>query len=95
MIFAGRTWNGASATGGKSAGSDSWRELTVVIPVLNSWQLIASLALCMGIGTPSHAQAIQPVPPTPVDIKKVELGGTPWNPQRDQINRSTNGIKQR
>ena len=39
----------------------------------------------MGIGTPSHAQAVQPVPPTPIDIKKVELGGTPWNPQWDQI----------
>jgi hypothetical protein len=39
----------------------------------------------MGIGTPSHAQAIQPVPPTPIDVKKVELGGTPWNPQWDQI----------
>jgi hypothetical protein len=39
----------------------------------------------MGIATPSHAQAIQPVPPTPIDVKKVELGGTPWNPQWDQI----------
>ena len=39
----------------------------------------------MGIGTASHAQAVRPVPPTPIDIKKVELGGTPWNPQWDQI----------
>jgi hypothetical protein len=39
----------------------------------------------MGIGAPSHAQAIRPVPPTPIDIQKVELGGTPWNPQRGQI----------
>jgi len=39
----------------------------------------------MAIGTPSHAQAIQPVPPTPIDVKKVELGGTAWNPQWDQI----------
>jgi hypothetical protein len=39
----------------------------------------------MGIGTSSHAQAVQPVPPTPIDVKKVELGGTPWNPQWDQI----------
>ena len=53
--------------------------------MLNTWWSIASLALCMGLGTPSHAQAIQPVPPTPIDIKKVELGGTPWNPQWDQI----------
>jgi len=55
------------------------------IHALHTWWLIASLAFCMGIGTPSHAQAIQPVPPTPIDIKKVELGGTPWNPQWDQI----------
>ena len=55
------------------------------VPVLNSWCSIATLALWLGIGTPSHAQAIQPVPPTPIDIKKVELGGTPWNPQWDQI----------
>ena len=55
------------------------------IPVLNRWWSIASLALCMGIGTSSRAQVIQPVPPTPIDIKKVELGGTPWNPQWDQI----------
>jgi hypothetical protein len=53
--------------------------------VLNTWWSIASLALCIEIGTPSHAQAIQPVPPTPIDIKKVELGGTPWNPQWDHI----------
>jgi hypothetical protein len=59
--------------------------VTSHIHVLNTWWSIASLALCVGIGTPSHAQAIQPVPPTPIDIKKVELGGTPWNPQWDQI----------
>jgi hypothetical protein len=57
----------------------------VGIPLLNKRWLIASLALCMGMVTPLHAQAIQPVPPTPVDIKKVELGGTPWNPQWDGI----------
>jgi hypothetical protein len=53
--------------------------------LLNTWWSIASLALCVGIGTPAHGQAVQPVPPTPIDIKKVELGGTPWNPQWDQI----------
>jgi len=57
----------------------------VGIPLRNTWWSIASLALCIGIGTRSHAQAIQPVPPTPIDIKKVELGGTPWNPQWDLI----------
>ena len=54
------------------------------IPLLNTWRLIPSLALCVGIVTPLHAQAIQPVPATPVDVKKVELGGTPWNPQWDR-----------
>jgi hypothetical protein len=56
----------------------------VGIPVLKTWS-IASLALCMEIGTPSHGQAIRPAPPTPIDIQKVELGGTPWNPQWDRI----------
>ena len=55
------------------------------ISALNTSWFIASLVLCMGIATPSHAQAIQPIPPTPIDVKKVELGGTPWNPQWDQI----------
>ncbi len=55
------------------------------ISALNTSRFIASLVFCMGIATPSHAQAIQPVPPTPIDVKKVELGRTPWNPQWDQI----------
>jgi hypothetical protein len=46
---------------------------------------IVSLAFFMGIATASHAQATKPAPPTPIDVKKVELGGTPWNPQWDQI----------
>ena len=53
--------------------------------MLNTRRSIASLALCVGMSTPSHAQAIQPVPPTPIDIKKVELGGTPWNPEWDRV----------
>ena len=46
---------------------------------------IVSLAFFMGIATGSHAQTTKPAPPTPIDEKKVELGGTPWNPQWDQI----------
>jgi hypothetical protein len=46
---------------------------------------IVSLVFFMGIATASHAQATKPAPPTPLDLKKVELGGTPWNPQWDQI----------
>ena len=52
---------------------------------LNTSWFIASLVFCMGIATPSQAQTIQPVPPTPIDVKKGELGGTPWNPQWDEI----------
>ena len=64
---------------------DSWRRLNEGIPLINTWRLIASLALCMGVVAPLHAQALQPVPPTPIDMKKVELGATPWNPQWDGI----------
>ena len=46
---------------------------------------IVSFVLFMGIATASHAQATKPAPPTPIDEKKVELGGMPWNPQWDQI----------
>ena len=49
-----------------------------------SW-LMVSLLLCMGIATPSSAESTKPAPPTPIDEKKVELGGTPWNPQWDEI----------
>jgi hypothetical protein len=49
-----------------------------------SW-LTVSLVLCTGIAPPAHAQATQAVPPTPIDVKKVELGGMPWNPLWDQI----------
>lgn len=46
---------------------------------------IANLILFLGIATALHAQATKPAPPTPIDEKKVELGGTPWNPQWDQF----------
>jgi hypothetical protein len=47
--------------------------------------LIVSLIFFAGIATTSHAQATKPAPPTPIDEKKVELGGTAWNPQWDQV----------
>jgi hypothetical protein len=47
--------------------------------------LIVSLAFFVGIATASPAQVTKSAPPTPIDEKKVELGGTPWNPQWDQI----------
>jgi hypothetical protein len=46
---------------------------------------IVSLVFFMGIAIPSRAQATKPAPPTPIDEKKVELGGIPWNPHWDQI----------
>jgi hypothetical protein len=57
----------------------------VSISALNILWFTASLVFCLGIATPSHSQAIRPVPPTPIDVKKGELGGTPWNPQWDEI----------
>ena len=46
---------------------------------------IACLTFCMAVPTASHAQAVKSAPPTPIDVKKVELGRTPWNSQWDQI----------
>ena len=46
-------------------------------PALKTLWFMVSLVFCIGMGTLSYAQAIQPVPLTPIDIKKVELGGTP------------------
>ena len=46
---------------------------------------VVSLLFFIGMATSLHAQATNPAPATPIDEKKVELGGTPWNPQWDQI----------
>jgi hypothetical protein len=46
---------------------------------------IVRLIFFIGIATTLHAQATKPAPPTLIDEEKVELGGTPWNPQWDQI----------
>jgi hypothetical protein len=71
----------ASPAGGP--GRELWARRSISAPKI-SW-FIASFVFCMGIATASPAQAIQPVPPTPIDMKKVELGGTAWNPQWDPI----------
>ncbi len=47
--------------------------------------LMVSLVFFIAIATASHAQATKSAPPTPIDEKKAKLGGTPWNPQWDQI----------
>jgi len=55
------------------------------ISALKTSLFTVSLVFFTGIPPASSAQAIKPAPPTPIDVKKVELGGTPWNPQWDQI----------
>jgi len=52
---------------------------------MNKISAIVGLAVVMGIAIASPAQATKPAPPSPIDEKKVELGGIPWNPQWDQI----------
>jgi len=64
---------------------DSCRRLNLSISALKTSWFVASLLFCLGIATASHAQSVTPAPPTPIDVKKVELGGTPWNPLWDQI----------
>jgi hypothetical protein len=46
---------------------------------------IVTLVFFAAIMTASQAQSTKPVPPTPIDEKKVELGRAAWNPQWDQI----------
>jgi len=46
---------------------------------------IVKLIFFMGIAIASHTQATKSAPPTPIDVKKVELGGMPWDAQWDQI----------
>ena len=47
--------------------------------------LLASFVFFMGITMASHAQTTKSAPPTPIDEKKVELGGTAWSPEWDKI----------
>jgi hypothetical protein len=72
-------------------GKPNWRirhgsasERVSISALTPSWFLV-SFVLCTGIAAPSQVQVVKPAPPTPIDVKKVELGGTPWNPQWDQI----------
>jgi hypothetical protein len=39
----------------------------------------------MGVASALHGQTTKSAPPTPIDEKKVELGGTAWNPEWDKI----------
>jgi hypothetical protein len=46
---------------------------------------IVTLVFLMGMPNASQAQTTKSAPPTPIDEKKVELGGKAWDPQWDQI----------
>src|SRR6476660_5251390 len=54
------------------------------IPALKTL-LIGSFVFCVTIVATLQTQTTKPAPPTPVDKKKVELGGSPWDPEWDQI----------
>ena len=49
-----------------------------------AWFVVV-LVFFAGIAMTSRAQMTKPAPPTPIDEKKGELGGTTWNPQWDEI----------
>ncbi len=46
---------------------------------------VMGLVFLTAVTTVALGQETKPAPPTPIDEKKVELGGNPWNPQWDQI----------
>jgi hypothetical protein len=61
------------------------RTVKTSMSALRTSLFIGSLVLFMARATTSPAQAAKPAPPTPIDLKKAELGGRPWNPEWDQI----------
>jgi hypothetical protein len=87
MIFAVKSWGAELPRDGwqRNGSIGSGGPVNMSMPALKTPWFIGGLLFCMGIATTSPAQAVKPVPPTPIDIKKVELGGTPWNPTWDQI----------
>jgi hypothetical protein len=54
-----------------------------VLPTLLS--AVTATVLAGGLTTDVVAQATKPAPATPIDVKKAELGGTPWDPQWDTV----------
>src|SRR6185312_8089983 len=45
--------------------------------------LLASAILALCFSGVAVSQATKPAPATPIDVKKAELGGSPWNPEWD------------
>lgn len=46
---------------------------------------VTTLLIAGSVGPALLAQAVKPAPATPIDVKKAELGGNPWDPQWDVI----------
>ena len=47
--------------------------------------LVATAACATLLSGYTMSQETKPAPATPIDVKKAELGGTPWNPEWDAI----------
>jgi hypothetical protein len=56
---------------------------SVSVPVRRRW--CAALVFLTAVTGAVWAQSTKAAPPTPIDVKKVELGGSPWNPQWGRI----------
>jgi hypothetical protein len=59
---------------------------------LHNWSLglglrtvLAGALLATCFSGAAISQATKPAPATPIDVKKAELGGTPWNPEWDAV----------
>ncbi len=46
---------------------------------------VSLVALATSFVVAGLSQEIKPAPATPIDVKKAELGGTPWNPKWDAV----------
>lgn len=54
------------------------------VPVRRMW-FCAALVFFTAVTGTLCAQTTKPAPPTPIDVKKAELGEPPWNPQWGRI----------
>jgi hypothetical protein len=47
--------------------------------------LLGMVAIATLVSSYALSQATKPAPATPIDVKKAELGGNPWNPEWDTL----------
>lgn len=47
--------------------------------------LLKTALFALGFSCLAVSQPTKPAPATPIDVKKAELGGTPWNPEWDAL----------